>query len=380
MKLATLLNIKGSLIGHVKPDELLQYLARHVARQRQCISTWSLIKLFASQPAQVVFTFMLAVDAWGMYSSEITKLLACHPVADDTSVACRSGSMLFAGSWVNICFGHHARTPKSLYPLSALYLLSDDFLDCKTRPAEKKLAYCDEADQIIKLAFEHGSGAVRAHTPLQISSQAKDLLIELAERIEPGHRKKIKEALVLLNQAQRDSLKQVSPRDANEASASALFGYSYAKGAYTFRLIALLISPNIEKQALDALCHFGGIYQLIDDLVDIDTDLNQGIMTFPQCYITRGISPLKKQPLRVQFFNEWTALPQQSTQRFADLTRILLNQIELSIAQVRKHSHRSSQAFSQIILAKITADIADLLKQKISNNKHFSAFESRPCM
>lgn len=191
----------------------------------------------------------------------------------------KASHVLLAAQLIQLMHGQSLGLPDFIYPLAALYPITDNYLDNPNKEYKSKLKLCNAIQKFLNNFFlkdtKHFQGYQR-HIP----KSCQKFLDKL--NINDSHidATTILPTLLELNRCQRLSIAQQHNYLDDIHSRQELFNLSYDKGAATFKLIALLVIPNISDSSLALYEKLGGFYQLLDDCSDLKEDVNNNILTF----------------------------------------------------------------------------------------------------
>lgn len=197
----------------------------------------------------------------------------------------KGAAVIITALWIRALLGKPYEASQLAYYVAGMYPITDDIIDNEDYTVKQKIVFCEKIEECIRLAFEGGNdtklydSAMRKKVPIDLIS----LIKRFAKDAPDKHRETLKTALIELNEWQKASIEQFSQDTPTER----LFEISYMKGFATFRLIALIVDPEIDETFLQKYSHFGGLYQLFDDLDDLQEDCQAGLAT----YASAGIIP-----------------------------------------------------------------------------------------
>lgn len=176
----------------------------------------------------------------------------------------QAGRNIVTANLIQVLLGLPVRVTPSLFAYSMLYPYSDNYLDDKSIPCEKRIGFN-------KRFLERLKG-----NAIEITNPHEDSISRLIDMIESEWDRKtypdVYESLLSIYQAQCRSLDLVasglSPFERD------VLGISFLKGGTSVMTDGYLAAGTLKKNQAEALFRFGAFTQLMDDMEDIRDDAN----------------------------------------------------------------------------------------------------------
>jgi hypothetical protein len=235
--------------------------------------------------------------------------------------------------------------PEACYFIAALGVLHDNLMDAKDDGGEKhKYALCDAISECIKFGYHDDTARSQIVEVYEDKLQFDFCWFfqQFLKSKKIHSNSKIKNTILLLNECQRESLRQLTSSTEPATLADDLFKISYMKGAATAELFARICLPDASEERLASYRKLGGLIQFFDDILDIQTDIDNGINTYAIknyevgevniCTFISKISLLFEETLSDLRLQENT-LSRYASKRFLAMNLIPLNKIQENILE-----------------------------------------------
>ncbi len=271
---------------------------------------------------------------------------------------------------LTLMLGYSLPKPPLLYQVALLYPITDNLLDDKLIGQKDKLEFCNAIKTFILNSVKNGENDLLSEPDYQqhLSINCRKILSAINVKSKAFKTPKVWKALLELNCLQQESVFQQT-ENAREASLQELFDLSFRKGALTFKLIILLMLPNVSSQDLKLCEVFGGIAQLLDDIEDIEEDLEAGLVSFALAFtlgnkLQPPLSETKPPAILTDVINFKQALNTPAfSEKFNTYMSLICHYLNQVMRDFHKHRPFISKKASENIYTKLLRQIKELVNK-----------------
>lgn len=252
----------------------------------------------AHNPLSTFYLFKSRVNEALCKSHEKTILALAPELKDNEAAIKKIMSLITTSELMQTLLGKPIHIPKTVTHLCILYWLTDEILDNKAFSINTKKIFSGAMKELIankgKLFMvnfkeEPLETAERITNDLRLIQRHIQAFFSLTNFRDNAHEMRIMHALITLNLVQNkcalvQSLQfyQETIKNSDDTAipnAADITAHAKLKGAMSFELYALLLSPDITEDQLALMHKLGELYQLSDDIHDLLEDIQSEIIT-----------------------------------------------------------------------------------------------------
>lgn len=165
--------------------------------------------------------------------------------------------------------GQPQKCKEDIFSYSLLYPYTDNYIDEKEYSEEEKKAYNEMIQDVL------------CDRPVMVEKGIPEKTCRLLEQLLSGYegekRKEIQNLLLLMLEAQSNSIRQQSGKE--KLSEEAILRISVYKGSISVLIDYFFTVPRMKKEEIYFYLKFGFLLQLADDLQDVKEDKKSGSQT-----------------------------------------------------------------------------------------------------